>query len=211
MTMTMLMQVPEFGFGRVQQEEPQTQVNLRALPDLLVRSEIRNRNLVAESWPTVWQSTFEGSLQWIEIVPSLTSERTVVDLVEYLKSKLHIPMRTLLRGASIKRRTYYSWVNDPSIDPRVSSAGRLWDLASCVADLEGILPDVKGWFADEGRRDLLSSGAFDELFDLAIGMTYVGRRQGPSDYYADDSFEPEWTNAMTKPDSAILRKATRVD
>lgn len=193
-------------------EETQTQVNLRALPNPWLRNEVGRRNLVAFSRATgALLPDPDGLVQWIEVCPTSVSDRSVVALVDDLKERLDLPLRTVLRSAGIKPRTFYTWTSDSTIEPRVASAGRLWDFAAAVEDLEGNVPDLKVWFADESRRSLLERGAFEELIALAIRSRYpMDQKLAELIYTADDSIEVEWLDALPTPNAEASRRATRV-
>jgi len=101
-------------------------------------------------------------------------------VVDRLCSDTGLGRDDILKAADIKRRTFYLWQSkDQSSRQRVSSLGRLWELADTVDDLREIvdkpLPQWLG--ADRERVRLLCRGRFDELLDLAVRVP-AGRSFG---------------------------------
>lgn len=203
--------------------EKQTPVNLQALPSAEIRNEVGRWEHIGRVWAaaesdegscsglSAW-SDLEGLVSWMEVPEVPLSQRSAVTVIEDLKLRLKIPLTTLIPAAGIVRRTYYSWTQDPGIEPRVGSAGRLWDLVACIEDLERIVSDPGSWLRGENRIDLLAGGRFSELIDKAIEASFPGAKRLTSpDYVANDESGPEWSLTSRAPELRPPRRATRVD
>lgn len=85
--------------------------------------------------------------------------------VQDLAAALQLPVKTVLKIAGIKHRTFYSWLDQPDVRPRLASQGRLWELAQVVADLRAELGlNLVMWLhGSPDRLRLLHSGEFDVL------------------------------------------------
>src|SRR5487761_2194826 len=183
--MTMLVDAPRLDEGGL--TETPTPVNLQALQSAEIRTEVGRWVHIGRVWaaaesdegfssgPSAWSDP-EGLVSWMEVPEVPLSQRSAVSVIEDLKSRLRLPLTTLVPAAGIVRRTYYSWIQDSGIEPRVGSAGRLWDLVSFIEDLERIVPDPGSWLRSEGRIGLLSDGRFDELIDSAIRTSFPSAR-----------------------------------
>jgi hypothetical protein len=125
---------------------------------------------------------------------------SAVEVVSRLERELRLPLRTILRAAGIKRRTFYSWRDNPIVAPRTSSLGRLWALVQCIDDLYLEQDDVWKWIAAPSRIALLQNGRFDELIDeSASGVREQTEMARLPPYRGDDSVIPEWPVFHNRP------------
>ncbi|MGW0117716.1 hypothetical protein [Streptomyces sp. NPDC003327] len=96
--------------------------------------------------------------------PEESADRTAVSAVNELAQILGLPVRDILAGAGIARRTFYSW-RGSNVSPRLASQGRLWSMLQAGTDLHDVLgPDLQRWIAaDSDRRQSIVSGNLDAL------------------------------------------------
>lgn len=108
-----------------------------------------------------------------EVVHELADELTPYAAVNFVAATLGVPLGDVLKGASIKRRTYYSWRDHPAVSPRLASQGDLWAVVEACGELEEIVGSkLKRWFqADRRRREALRAGRLDEL----VAAAYTSR------------------------------------
>ena len=113
------------------------------------------------------------SVVWISTdAHSIThAAASAVDVIQTLADQLEFPRDRVLKAASIKRRTYHSWVEKPEARPRLASQGRLWSLAQCVNDLTTLVGTPGRWLQQSGRMSLFEAGQFEHLVELAVAET----------------------------------------
>ncbi|MFI1949392.1 hypothetical protein ACH46F_36770 [Streptomyces virginiae] len=93
-----------------------------------------------------------------------SGDRPAVSAVNELAQILGLPVRDVLAGAGIARRTFYSW-RGSDVSPRLASQGRLWSMLQASMDLREMLGhDLQRWIAaDSDRRQSIVSGNLDSL------------------------------------------------
>ena len=97
-----------------------------------------------------------------------TEADDAVATIDELAKRVGLPVKYILAAAGVKKSTYHSWKAPGTPTPRLSSQGRLWEVAQCVEDLTELLGGpIRPWIlADETRRRLFSEGSFGELQEL---------------------------------------------
>jgi len=91
----------------------------------------------------------------------------VVAAIELLAGVLGLPVKDVLIGAKVRKRTYQYWKQHPETRPRVDSQGELWAFAQNVEILrERLGPELPAWMAQPRRRELLRRGRHDDLVQL---------------------------------------------
>lgn len=123
--------------------------------------------------------------------PDTPASSDVVVMIDKIVVATRMKRDDVLAAAGISRRTFYSWNRMAETSrPRLSSLGRLWQLADTVDDLTELVDDVAKWLLrDESRRDLLRRGRFDEL--LIQATRQPGTRASGSEHgYAAGFDEP---------------------
>lgn len=116
-----------------------------------------------------------SGIPWIDATSSSAADLTTgqddaVAVLEGISQRLGVPARDALKAAGISRSTFYSWKASNDLRPRLSSQGRLWELAQAVEDLDESLggAGLRTWLlADKRRLGLLRKGAFDALLRVA--------------------------------------------
>jgi hypothetical protein len=93
---------------------------------------------------------------------------SVVGTIERLSALLGVPVKDVLAGAKIRKRTFQYWKRNPGTRPRLESQGEVWALAQGIEVLQEHLgKDLANWMAQSPRRDMLRQGRYDELVQLA--------------------------------------------
>jgi hypothetical protein len=93
-----------------------------------------------------------------------------VTAVLSISNRVGLPIRDVVEAAGISRSSFYSWRTPQAPEPRVSSQGRLWELAQLVEDLEELVgSSVDRWLmAEPQRRVDFTRGDFQKLLDSAV-------------------------------------------
>lgn len=116
----------------------------------------------------------------------ITGQDDPVVTIEGISQRLGVPVRDALKAAGISRSTFYSWKGSNELRPRLSSQGRLWELAQTVDDLDETIPGVglRPWFlADRRRMNMLRKGSFDALLrDAANDPAHSRHEPAPVDF-----------------------------
>jgi hypothetical protein len=128
---------------------------------------------------------------------------TAYEAVRYVEATLGVPVQDVTKACEISRRTFYSWKKLQSGQPRLASVGRLWALVQTVEDLVDTLGGrVARWMReDPRRRELLTSGKFDEL--TAILTTERLRN------HDDQTTSQDAPSSLPGDDISMPRMATR--
>jgi len=108
--------------------------------------------------------------RFVQLSPPVTkgSDDAVTSLLS-ISSRLGLPIRDVVEIAGISRSSFYSWRSPTAPRPRLSSQGRLWELAQLVEDLEELIEaPLRHWLlANPQRRTDLLQGNFHKVLDAA--------------------------------------------
>lgn len=155
----------------------ETKVFIEAIQNRDVRDELIRRmleihtewaidDLVASDNSYVTAPISEGDALIISF-PLKTEENVASLAIQELEETLGLPIQRILAAADIKPRTYYSWKETPSTEPRVGSLGRLWSLIQFKNELVDLV-EPSTWLIDPQRLELFERGQFDEILNLAV-------------------------------------------
>lgn len=155
----------------------ETKVVIEAVQNRDVRHELIRRmleihtewaidGLVASDNSYVTAPIGEGDALIISF-PLKTEDNVASLAIHELEETLGLPIQRILAAADIKSRTYYSWKEAPSTEPRVGSLGRLWSLIQFKNELIDLVEPFT-WLKDPQRLELFERGQFDEILNLAV-------------------------------------------
>ncbi|MFD2025764.1 hypothetical protein [Promicromonospora aerolata] len=145
---------------------------------------------------------------------------SVVGTIERLSALLGVPVKDVLAGAKIRKRTFQYWKRNPGTRPRLESQGEVWALAQGIEVLQEHLGEgLAHWMAQSPRRDMLRQGRYDELVQLATtpqGLDEELARRERARYVGDgDAAEvflspPSHPTVRTPPTRARVAKRAQV-
>lgn len=94
----------------------------------------------------------------------------VVSVIRELEKELGLPLKDVLAAASIKKRTFHSWVSGTARAPQLRSQGQLWQLVDALEDIrDSVQGSVGTWLKSDTRRMAsLRAGRLDELVDASL-------------------------------------------
>ncbi len=145
----------------------------------------------------------DGTATVLTVSPLEPSIVSAYDAVRYVEATLGVPVKDVTKACGISRRTFYSWKDLQTGQPRLASIGRLWALIQTVEDLVDTLDGrVARWMReDPQRRELLIKGKFDELT-----ATLTAERIRNDAKHASSHAKP---SSLPNDDISMPRMATR--
>lgn len=165
------------GYKGTHRQVAGTQVIINAIQSRDIRDEL-NRRIHELHMETAIQGLVSSENSFITApigngdalifsFPLRTEENVATLAIRELETALGLPINLILAAADISPRTFYSWEENPSTQPRVRSLGRLWSLMQFKNELIDLV-DPHTWLKDARRIELFESAEFDEILNLAV-------------------------------------------